>query len=64
MLKALNEVLSLIILFIAFLIIFILLGMSFLGSSKHYATFFAAFYTQFQIFSIQNWNSILYEIYK
>jgi len=62
--KVLKEVLFLVLYFIVFLIIFILLGMSFLGQSKHYSTFINAFYSEFQIFSIQNWNEILYDTYE
>ena len=63
MMKEISKVLFLVFLFIIFLIIFILFGMSFLSLSPNYNTFVNAFYTEFQVFSMQNWNEVLYDIY-
>jgi len=63
MMKDIIKVFFLVLLFIIFLIIFILFGMSFLSASYNYNTFVNAFFTEFQVFSMQNWNEILYDAY-
>ncbi len=45
-----------------FIIIFQLLGMSFLNENKNYQSFFSSFYITFQLLTIENWNSVLFEL--
>lgn len=45
-----------------FLIIFQLLGMSFLSQDENYQSFFASFYITFQLLTIENWNSVLFKL--
>lgn len=47
-----------------FLIIFQLLGMSFLYEDENYQSFFASLYMTFQLLTIENWNSVLFELSK
>ena len=44
-----------------FILIFQLLGMSLLSGNYHYRSFFIRFYTTYQILTLENWNSLLYE---
>jgi len=45
-----------------FLIIFQLLGMSFLSQDENYQSFFSSFYITFQLLTIENWNSVLFNL--
>lgn len=43
-----------------FIIIFLLLGISFFSQDVNYQSFFASFFITFQLLTIENWNSVLY----
>jgi len=45
-----------------FLIIFQLLGMSFLSQDKNYQSFFASFYITYQLLTVENWNTVLFNL--
>jgi hypothetical protein len=45
-----------------FLIIFQLLGMSFLSQDENYQSFFSSLYITFQILTIENWNNVLFQL--
>jgi hypothetical protein len=61
--KALSNVSYIIAILIMFILIFQLLGMSLLSGNIHYQSFFIGFYTTYQILTLENWNSLLYEIW-
>ena len=61
--KALSNVSYIIAILIMFILIFQLLGMSLLSGNYHYQSFFIGFYTTYQILTMENWNSLLYEIW-
>ena len=61
--KALSNVSYIICILIMFILIFQLLGMSLLSGNYHYQSFFIGFYTTYQILTLENWNSIFYEIW-
>ena len=61
--KALANVSYIICILIMFILIFQLLGMSLLSGNPHYQSFFIGFYTTYQILTLENWNSLLYEIW-
>jgi len=61
--KALANVSYIICILIMFILIFQLLGMSLLSGNSHYQSFFIGFYTTYQILTLENWNSLLYEIW-
>ena len=61
--KALSNVSYLICILIMFILIFQLLGMSLLSGNYHYQSFFIGFYTTYQILTMENWNSLLYELW-
>ena len=61
--KALTNVSYIICILIMFILIFQLLGMSLLSGNPHYQSFFIGFYTTYQILTLENWNSLLYEIW-
>ena len=61
--KALSNVSYIICILIMFILIFQLLGMSLLSGNIHYQSFFIGFYTTYQILTMENWNSLLYEIW-
>ena len=61
--KALSNVSYIICILIMFILIFQLLGMSLLSGNYHYQSFFIGFYTTYQILTMENWNSLLYEIW-
>ena len=61
--KSLTNVTYIIIILILFILIFQLLGMSLLYQNRHYQTFLEAFYTTYQILTLENWDSIFYEIW-
>ena len=61
--KSLANVVYIILILIMFLLIFQLLGMSLLNGNMRYQSFMIAFYTTFQILTMENWNSVFYEIY-
>ena len=59
--KSLTNVSYIIIILVLFIFIFQLLGMSLLYQNHHYQSFLEAFYTTYQILTLENWNSIFYE---
>ena len=61
--KALSNVSYIVCILIMFILIFQLLGMSLLSGNIHYQSFFIGFYTTYQILTMENWNSLLYEIW-
>ena len=61
--KALSNVSYIICILIMFILIFELLGMSLLSGNYHYQSFFIGFYTTYQILTLENWNSLLYEMW-
>ena len=61
--KALSNVSYIVCILIMFILIFQLLGMSLLSGNYHYRSFFIGFYTTYQILTLENWNSLLYEIW-
>ena len=61
--KALSNVSYIICILIMFILIFQLLGMSLLSGNYHYQSFFIGFYTTYQILTLENWNSLFYEIW-
>ena len=61
--RALANVTYIICILLMFILIFELLGMSLLNGSKKYQSFIVAFYTTFQILTIENWNQILYDLF-
>lgn len=61
--KSLSNVSYIICILIMFILIFQLLGMSLLSGNYHYQSFFIGFYTTYQILTLENWNSIFYEIW-
>ena len=61
--KSLANVAYIILILIMFLLIFQLLGMSLLNGNMRYQSFMIAFYTTFQILTMENWNAVFYEIY-
>ena len=61
--KALSNVSYIICILIMFILIFQLLGMSLLSGNNHYQSFFIGFYTTYQILTLENWNSLLYELW-
>ena len=61
--KSLKNVVYIIIILILFIFIFQLLGMSLLYQNNHFKTFLEAFYTTYQILTLENWDSIFYEIW-
>ena len=46
-----------------FILIFELLGMSLLSGNIHYQQFVEGFYTTYQILTLEDWNSLLYELW-
>ena len=61
--KALSNVSYILCILIMFILIFQLLGMSLLSGNYHYQSFFIGFYTTYQILTLENWNSLFYEIW-
>ena len=46
-----------------FILIFQLLGMSLLSGNYHYQSFLEAFYTTYQILTLESWNELLVEMW-
>ena len=61
--KALIDVSYIIVILIMFILIFELLGMSLLSGNIHYQKFVEGFYTTYQVLTLENWNSLLYELW-
>ena len=61
--KALISVSYIVAILIMFILIFELLGMSLLSGNVHYQKFVEGFYTTYQILTLENWNSLLYELW-
>ena len=61
--KALVSVSYIVCILIMFILIFELLGMSLLSGNMHYQKFVEGFYTTYQILTLENWNSLLYELW-
>jgi hypothetical protein len=62
--RALANVAYIICILLMFILIFELLGMSLLNGNIKYQSFLIAFYTTFQILTVENWNSILYQLFR
>ena len=61
--KSLKNVAYIIVILILFIFIFQLLGMSLLYQNNHYKTFLEAFYTTYQILTMENWDNVFYEVW-
>ena len=61
--KSMKNVIYIIVILILFTFIFVLLGMSLLFENSHYKTGLIAFYTTYQILTLENWDTIFYDIY-
>jgi hypothetical protein len=61
--KAVINVSYIIAIIIMFILIFQLLGMSLLSGNKHYQSFLEAFYTTYQILTLESWNELLVEMW-
>ena len=61
--KALISVSYIVAILVMFILIFELLGMSLLSGNIHYQKFVEGFYTTYQILTLENWNSLLYELW-
>ena len=61
--KSMSNVGYIIIILICFIFIFQLLGMSLLFKNDHYKSFLEAFYSTYQILTLENWDSIFYEVW-
>ena len=61
--KALASVSYIVCILIMFILIFELLGMSLLSGNMHYQKFVEGFYTTYQVLTLENWNSLLYELW-
>ena len=59
--KSLTNVSYIIIILVLFIFIFQLLGMSLLYQNHHYQSFLEAFYTTYQILTLENWDLIFYK---
>jgi len=62
--RALANVAYIICILLMFILIFELLGMSLLNGDKRYQSFLVAFYTTFQILTVENWNILLYDLFR
>ena len=62
--RALANVAYIICILLMFILIFELLGMSLLNGNKRYQSFLIAFYTTFQILTVENWNALLYDLFR
>ena len=60
--KALVNVSYIVLILLMFILIFELLGMSLLNGNVNYQSFMSAFYITFQILTMENWNSIMYDL--
>ena len=61
--KAILNVSYIICIILMFILIFQLLGMSLLSGNYHYQSFLEAFYTTYQILTLEGWNELLVEIW-
>ena len=61
--KAIASVIYIVIILIMFILIFELLGMSLLSGNNHYKSFGEGFYITYQILTLENWDSLLYELW-
>ena len=61
--KAILNVAYIICIIIMFILIFQLLGMSLLSGNPHYQSFLSAFYTTYQILTLESWNELLIEMW-
>ena len=61
--KALVSVSYIVCILVMFILIFELLGMSLLSGNIHYQEFVEGFYTTYQILTLEDWNSLLYELW-
>ena len=62
--KALANVAYIICILLMFILIFELLGMSLLNGDSRFQSFLVAFYTTFQILTVENWNVLLYDLFR
>ena len=61
--KAILNVAYIITIILMFILIFQLLGMSLLSGNYHYQSFLEAFYTTYQILTLESWNELLTEMW-
>jgi hypothetical protein len=61
--KAVINVSYIIAIIFMFILIFQLLGMSLLSGNYHYQSFLEAFYTTYQILTLESWNELLVEMW-
>ena len=61
--KAIINVSYIICIILMFILIFVLLGMSLLSGNFHYQSFLEAFYTTYQILTLEGWNQLLIEMW-
>ena len=61
--KAIINVSYIICIILMFILIFVLLGMSLLSGNAHYQSFLEAFYTTYQILTLEGWNELLIEMW-
>ena len=61
--KALASVSYIVCILIIFILIFELLGMSLLSGNIHYQQFGEGFFITYQILTLENWDSLLYELW-
>ena len=61
--KAILNVAYIITIILMFILIFQLLGMSLLSGNIHYQSFLNAFYTTYQILTLESWNELLIEMW-
>ena len=61
--KAIINVSYIIAIILMFILIFVLLGMSLLSGNPHYQSFLEAFYTTYQILTLESWNELLIEMW-
>ena len=63
MTKAIANVSYIVVILIMFILIFELLGMSLLNENNHYKSFAEGFYITYQVLTLENWDSLLYELW-
>ena len=61
--KAIINVSYIVCIILMFILIFVLLGMSLLSGNAHYQSFLEAFYTTYQILTLEGWNELLIEMW-
>ena len=61
--KAIASVSYIVVILVMFILIFELLGMSLLSGNIHYQQFGEGFFTTYQILTLENWDSLLYELW-